>query len=234
LYILYLNDIVKTQFLRFQASEMNGIGGEKIFWVYFAKGKVANLSFLRADANFMLVLLDAETKSAKIQLWNGAGFSKTTSTWKSDDKVLTPSTLRRPEISFGGQTLSVALFHVIISLSRISLVYLKKISGSSFCNFGECRRIGFFWSVRWRGARVVGRVVDGAAEKPQLLVQFLQSLETRGRRRRFQKGRRGARFGKGGRGPRTLPPPLRRLPTSRIHLPHHHTWVNQIFKIPKV
>lgn len=96
-----------------QTSAAQAAGAENTFWIHFAKGKIAtDLSFLRADANFMLVHLDAPNKSAQIHRWNGVGLAKNVTAWKNGDKNIRPEAFSRPQISLLGFTLSVALFHV--------------------------------------------------------------------------------------------------------------------------
>jgi len=106
-----------------QTSDAQAAGAENTLWIHFSKGQISSdLSFLRADANFMLVQLDAPNKSAQIHRWNGVGLAKNATAWKNGDKNIRSQAFSRPRISLRGFTLSVALFHVNCLLS--SLVFL--------------------------------------------------------------------------------------------------------------
>jgi hypothetical protein len=97
----------------FQTSDAQAAGAENTLWIHFSKGQIStDLSFLRADANFMLVQLHAPNKSAQIHRWNGVGLAKNVTAWKNGDKNIKSQAFSRPRISLRGLTLSVALFHV--------------------------------------------------------------------------------------------------------------------------
>jgi hypothetical protein len=100
---------------------------ENTLWIQFLKAKItADLSFLRADANFVLVHLDAANKSAQIQRWNGVGLARKVTAWKNGDANIRPEAFSRPQISLMGFTLSVALFHVnwLAKKARVSYQWL--------------------------------------------------------------------------------------------------------------
>jgi hypothetical protein len=73
------------------------------------------MSYLRLDARFLIVIFGDDKKSVKFSLWNGLAFEKEFQSWKPGEK-LNSGALRKSKLSLGGQTLSVAVFHVFYLL----------------------------------------------------------------------------------------------------------------------